>query len=354
MNHQSNSHNGCRVSNLRDSFEWWYFDIDLRNHFSIHIEWHSPIFNYKDCFNTLVVRIYNYKNMIDGNNRALKKSKWIKAFRYHRSTVFQSHKACEIIFPSGYIKEENGNYFINILEEDLRIDLKLTKLLPSLSIEDEMLYRTRNKDEYLCWYIPVPKAAARGEIEIDGNCIEAVGISYHDHNWGNLNLRRYLQGWLWIRIFFKDFTLIFWDINTNNPEEKVRVLLFQDQEGHNIDTKLLKVDYKQFDNQNQYRIETPQTFSVQFGDEERYHIVFQRKRKFVTTEVPLISFNNNFLNLWLIKIYHLFRFCYAPNIFRKWFGRLLYFQSEIIGELYHNGSQKDKQIGKIEVISFAS
>jgi len=38
MNHQSNFHDGSRIGNLRDSFEWWYFDIDLGNRYHVHIE----------------------------------------------------------------------------------------------------------------------------------------------------------------------------------------------------------------------------------------------------------------------------------------------------------------------------
>ena len=179
------------------------------------------------------------------------------------------------------------------------------------------------------------------------------GVSYHDHNWGNLNLKKYVKGWLWTRIFFNDFTLIFWDINTNIPSEKVQVLLFMDREGNSINTTSLKVSYNQFGNENQYNVEIPQTFSVEFGYEKEYRIVVQNKRKFMTAEAPLRSFDNNLLNVWIVRSYYLFKLHYAPNLFRKWFGRVVYLQSETEGELYHNNYLEDKKIGKIEVISFA-
>ena len=38
MNHQSSSHDDYRIDSLPDSFEWWYFDIDLGNRYHVHIE----------------------------------------------------------------------------------------------------------------------------------------------------------------------------------------------------------------------------------------------------------------------------------------------------------------------------
>lgn len=347
------SHDGTRTPDSGNFFEWWYFDLELRNHYHVHIEWHSPILYFKDSFNTLVVRIHNYNNRHGDNEGMNNKYQAVKAFRYHRSSVFQSKEKCEIMFPSGYIKEKDGNYFINILEEGLRIDLKLSRLLPPFSIKDDVLCQTKNREKYLGWCVPLPKAASTGEIEIGGKRIEAKGLAYHDHNWGNLNLRKYLQGWVWTQVFFNDFTLIFGDINSNTSKEKIQVLLFVDREGRTVNTKSLKIDYDQFDNQNQYNIKTPRAFSIEFADKDSYRIVFQRKYKFVTAEVPFGSFDNNHLNLWLVRFYHLFRLHDAPNLFRKWFGRLIYFQSEIIVELYKNDHIEDRQTGKIEVMSFA-
>jgi len=353
MNHQSRSHDGCRVLNSKDSFEWWYFDLELRNRYHVHIEWHSPIFNFKDSFNTLIVRIHNFKSILGDKDGMKDAFQCVKAFRYHRSNVCQSEKICEIMFPSGYITEKDGNYFINILEKDLRIELKLSRLLPPLSIKDDMLYQTENGRKYLGWYIPLPKAVARGEIEVEGNLIEAEGLSYHDHNWGNLNLRKHLQGWVWARVFFNDFTLIFGDIVSNTPKEKAQVLLFVDREGHTLNAESLKIEYHEFDKQYQYNIMIPRAFSIEIDDRDSYRIVFRRNQEFVTAEVPFGSFDNNLLNLWLVRIYHLFQLHRASNQFRRWLGRFLYFQSEIICELYQNDYLVDRKIGNIEVISFA-
>lgn len=353
MNHQSKSHDGSRIVDLMDSFEWWYFHLELRNRYHVHIEWHSPIFNFMDSFNTLIVRIHNYENTLGDNNGMKDNFQCVKVFRYHRSNVFQSEKSCEIMFPSGYIREKDGNYFINILEKDLRIDVKLSRLLPPLSIKDDMLYQTRNGGKYLGWYVPLPKAAATGEIEIEGKPIKAKGLSYHDHNWGNLNLRKYLQCWVWARIFFNDFTLIFGDIVSNPPEEKTHVLLFVDQEGRTVNPKSLKIEYHEFDNQNKYNIRTPRAFSIEIAGKDTYRIVLRRNKEFLTAEAPFGSFDNDLLNLWMVRIYHLFQLHHAPKLFRKWFGRLLYLQSEIIGELYHYDQFMDRKTGNIEVISFA-
>ena len=345
------SYDGTRTPDSGNFFEWWYFDLELRNRYHVHVEWHSPIFYFKDAFNTLVVRIHKYNNMLGNSKGMNNKYQPVKAFHYHRSSVFQSEKKCEIIFPSGYIKEENGKYFINVLEKGLRIDLELSRLLPPLSIENDKLYQTKNEREYLGWCVTLPKAAATGKIEIDGNPIEVKGLCYHDHNWGNLNFKKKLQGW--VRVFFRDFSVIFGDITSNKPKEKGQVLLFVDREGHAVNVESLKINYYKFDNQNQYNIRIPRSFFIEFTIKDSYRIVFQRNQNAIVAEAPLFSFDSNFPNLLLVRFFYFFQLHHAPNLIRKWLGRFLYFQSDVTAELFRNDQFIDRKIGNVEVISFA-
>ncbi|MCP4371134.1 MAG: hypothetical protein GY797_23920 [Deltaproteobacteria bacterium] len=350
MNYQTSSHDGSHITNFYDFFEWWYFDFDLKNDYHIYIVWHSPLFCLKEFYSTLLVRIYSPDTV--GSARAIANTKCMRIFRYHQSNVVQSESKCDISFPSGYIKEVEGNYVIKIDEKDFYIDLKLERLLPPISVKDNLIYQTKNGEKYFKWYIPLPRAATRGEIKIDGNHMEAEGILYHDHNWGNLNLKKYIRDWVWGRVFFKDFTVIFGDVHANDPEKKFQILLFVDRNGNCIDTSSFKINYRQFDNQRQYKIQTPNWFSVEFENRGKYRIDFRQKRELVIEEAPFGSFDNNFFNVWLAKLYYFFKLYYGSNFFKKWYGRLIYFQSEIIGELYKNNHIEDKQSGRIEVMSF--
>jgi hypothetical protein len=311
------------------------------------------VLTFKDSFKTLIVKVYNYEDNSVDKGRTLETLESVKTFRYHQSHVLQSDKKCEIIFPFGYIKEQKGDYFINIKEKGLLLDLKLSRILPPLSIKNDIIYQSKNGKEYLGWYIPLPRAKVTGKIVIDGKLIKVDGLSYHDHNWGNLNLAKHLKGWVWGRIFFNDFTLIFGDISSYTQRGEQQIILFIDQKGYKANIKSHKINYNEFDSQNQYNMKIPKNLSVEFVINDYYHIVLKKDKKNYIDEIPFGSFDNNFLNLWSVRLYHLLLPHYLPNVFRKCFGRLLYVHSEITGELFINDHLIDKNTGNIEAISFA-
>jgi len=350
----SSSHDGSHITDFNKFFEWWYFDFDLEDGYHIYIVWHSPMFCLKEPYGTLLVRINSPDSKIVDKKLLPGKAQWINSYRYHSSKVFQSVTKCNISFPSGFIKEVHGNYLINVTEKDLHIDLKLKRLSPPISIDNNLIFQTKNKEEYFKWFLPLPKAIAKGKIILEGKSIILTqAVSYHDHNWGNINLIKYLRGWIWCRVFFNDFTFIFGDVHAKVPEKSIQFLLIVDRNGGRIDTSSFKINYKHFENQNQYKLQIPTLFSIEFENQGTYKIDFRNKKELVIEEAPLGYSNNNFLNVWLVKLYYLFRLYHMPNQFKKWYGRLIYSQSEIIGEVFKNDRIMDRQSGTIEVMSFA-
>lgn len=348
---QLNSNDGCRIVGQGDFFEWWYFDFDLKSQHHIYIEWHAPMFNLRDNYGTLIIRVYGHQRTFLNNNKK-PEGPITKVFRYHRSLIAQNGTSCEIVFPAGHIIERDSNYFINVNERDLLIDLKLERLLPRLD-EYETLYCTRGGNEFFSWNVPLPRALATGKIKLDGEYIDVEGTAYHDHNWGNLNIGKHLLGWIWARVLFDDFTLIFGDIANRESERKVQILLFADKNGRKMDTSSLQVDYISFTGDNRHNLPAPAELIITFEDNNKYRAHLRVENSFAVQEAPLGSFKSHFLNSLVTKAYYLFKLNNAPNIIKKRLGRLLYSQAVVKGKLYMDDRLIDTKTGRLEVFSCA-
>ncbi len=344
-------HDGCHIVDYKNYFEWWFFDFDLENDNNLQIEWHAPIWNLRENFCMLILRSYNPKAELIHTKKS-HESPIIKTFRYPCSSVRQDSTCCKIEFPAGIFFEKQGNYYIDIKEKDLSIKIDLKRLLPPFIAEDEVLYSIQENKEFFAWNIPLPRALATGQIKLNGEYIVVEGTAYHDHNWGNLNFGKYLNGWVWCRVQFDNYTLIFGDIITKN-NQKIRKLLFVDINGKKINFSDLEVDYTFSSKRTNGRMHSPESIIIKFQNGNNYRICLKIKTNVPIQEAPLGSFDNHFFNACLSKLYYLMRLNYLPNIIKKWFGRLLYLQSIIIAELYIDEKLIDNQNGRLEVISFA-
>jgi hypothetical protein len=62
------------------------------------------------------------------------------------------------------------------------------------------------------WVVPLPRAHCRGRLVVGDETVDAEGIGYHDHNWGQISLSRLISYWHWGRIYAGDVTCIYADV----------------------------------------------------------------------------------------------------------------------------------------------
>jgi len=337
-------HDGQHILNPSKYFEWWYFDFDLKNKHHVYIEWHAPNFVSRGKMCLLVFRCYGPRL----------EQPIIKIFRYHRSLITQKKKKCNILFPSGHIFENNGDYFININEKNLSINLKLERILPPMVVNEEVIVRTKDNHEFFSWNIPLPKANVRGEIDIDKKPIDAEGIAYHDHNWGNLNIGKHLMGWTWLRVFFRDITFILGDITEKDSKKKTQVVLLIDDKGKKINISSLSVEYMNYLSHRRYKLSIPQKIILICSNSENCEIHFEIESNLGFQEFPLGSFENHRCNSFLSMIYYILKLNYAPKNIKRLFGQSLYFQFETKCAMYLDGRLRSSKNCKMEVFTFAN
>ncbi|MCP4650141.1 MAG: hypothetical protein GY853_08710 [PVC group bacterium] len=340
-------HDGSYIEDQSKFFEWWYFDFDLEDGRNVYIEWQSPVFSLRNNLCLLVIRIY--ENLNKNNNDPVQST--VRVLRYSRAEVVQDKNCCKIIFPGGRIEENNGDYKIFVKEKDVAVDLTLKRKLPFFCNKSECVYENKKNKELFNWIVPLPRAQATGKIEIDQKKINIEGIAYHDHNWGNLNIAREFKGWVWIRVFFADFTFIFSEIELKGKAEKLRILCLLDKNGKQINAIDLKVSEEENDS---IRSGVQYNMKLNFTAEKQYEISLISDCKSVSQDFPLGMTKNNRLNTLLVSLFYLLRVRSYPKWLKSLLGKGQYLQTVVKAQMSINGEIQDKKYGKLERFVFGA
>lgn len=102
-------------------------------------------------------------------------------------------------------------------------ELVFEAVLPEWRCNDG--YNFRGKKDHHRWIVHVPRADARGYVELsspDGADARRLtldrAVGYHDHNWGNTSIVKLTRRWHWGRAYSGDHTLIFAQVTPFFPK----------------------------------------------------------------------------------------------------------------------------------------
>ena len=181
-------------------------------------------------------------------------------------------------------------------ESGLVIDLLLRRQSAPIAAATEELYRSRRDQSYFAWNVALPRAQASGVIDLDDRHIEVRGGAYHDHNWGTVVFRRHFRKWIWMRIFFEDFTFIFSEIDALDLDgPPLRPLIFTDRRGRPIATGRPTVEYRPGEQPGQGPLRLPRGLKIGFTGGNAYSVEIEPDPDMTIQEAP----SGGFSALWL-------------------------------------------------------
>jgi predicted secreted hydrolase len=189
--------------------EWWYFDAVFDNGYSAQMSVRLLsiikkrlvlIFQRLDIYKDGVLVIHNRKRCS------------LKKFEAIHEIPLVKLGGKQVI--NGYIDKNTGNWVY-----DLSFEINDTSV--NLRFEGHTWgWKGRNPGGDW-WAVLLPRAEAKGTININNKQINVRGIGYHDHNWDVRSRAAKNLGWFWGKINFKNFTVtwatIFKDMNVGQP-----------------------------------------------------------------------------------------------------------------------------------------
>lgn len=186
-------------------WEWWYFDAQFDDGYRCVLELQYPnltnIFA-KEC--TMLFNVYtpdgrDYNNIIP----------------FPLSMWRASQETCDVAIGENTIRGYDPEYRVKFAHSGLACDLTFENLLPGWTRgSGEIMFGMPEKQQVFGWVVPQPRARVSGTLSVDGVEHEVTGLGYHDHNWGNGIIPRYLSHWVWGRLTTDRLTMIFADVVT--------------------------------------------------------------------------------------------------------------------------------------------
>ena len=180
---------------------WWYFDAKLDDG-SIAVVYFWKINAIKDFYYIGV----NY-NKPDGTE--YKKIKFFKS-----KETFFSKDSCNVKYNNNVFVGNLDSYLIKIDPKDFDgfgLDIKLDSKIDPYRPQDGII---NAGEDYFAWLAAVPNGNVSGTLTYENIQNKIKGSGYHDHNWGNIELQKLFDNWLWFRGTVGQYTIIGYELNT--------------------------------------------------------------------------------------------------------------------------------------------
>lgn len=209
---------GIRTTGDKGSYEWWYFDAEYSNGCKVVV-----IFYTKDRFDvrgrshptaTIDITLPNGQTV----------SKWVSEKK--NTKIKASREKCYVNIGESLIEYVDGDYKIHFIDEDIEYNCLMKSKVPMYRQDTGYIYFGEKEKDYFAWLVPQPYAEVEGSLKFNDTIYKSNGTGYHDHNWGNVDMRKVINNWYWCRASIGPYTIIANDIIAEKRYGYKRVPIF--------------------------------------------------------------------------------------------------------------------------------
>jgi hypothetical protein len=183
-------------------FEWWYFDAYFDNGYHLVVALHTALLSITSRPAVIEVRLYGPA----GRRGAA------EVATFKPSEVRSAVARCDVELGPSRVWDAGDYYGVYVEQGVVRASLEYHREVEGLQIGTGVLFADPVSGQSFHWVIPLPRASVSGWLQVGDERMDVTGVGYHDHNWGNLDLRDVLQRWTWGRVVADEYTMIFWDL----------------------------------------------------------------------------------------------------------------------------------------------
>lgn len=191
---------GLRTNAAEESFEWWYFDCHLDDGSKLAIEFHTKP-PYLSPSKPLTPYVSFLLDRPDGSRVEKRLVATPEAFSARRDR-------CDVRIAGHTFAGDLARYRIHVDIEGVVADVTLSGDVPPWRPATGHVFFGDDEQHYVAWLPAVPRGTVQAAITIDGRRQELAGVGYHDHNWGNVALRKIIDHWYWGRARIGDYTVL--------------------------------------------------------------------------------------------------------------------------------------------------
>ena len=241
-------------SKKRIAAEWWYFDANFTNNYSLHIGCRT-FSKKKQGMVTPFLEIYKGGKLIASANKRYSFGKFQTASDF---PLVKLANDTIIEFDHDRFKEKGEwVYTVSLKLEEHEVNLTF------IGTTKGFKYETKAES----WTVALPKASVTGEVTVNGKKMKVSGIGYHDHNWNYslTSVLTYGKGWYWGKIMSKTLTLSWAEVIKSADRGEILAVVSQDNKGY-ISTDAKNISFKPENFVRDHRKQMPTKFSLKIDD----------------------------------------------------------------------------------------
>ena len=190
---------GLRTEPSETSFEWWYFDCVLEDGGKLTVEFHTkpPAVSPREPLTPFVSMTLDRP---DG-------SSVIRTYTGASEDFSASRERCDVRIGPNTFAGDLRRYEIHLELDDVTADVVLDAEVPSWRPATGHVFV--DDEHYVAWLPSVPRGRVSGSLTVGGRPEQLDGAAgYHDHNWGNISLRKAIDHWYWGRARIGDYSVV--------------------------------------------------------------------------------------------------------------------------------------------------
>jgi hypothetical protein len=176
---------GARTDGSAGTYEWWYFDAHLADGAKLIVT-----FMNKDMteLQKLSPSLRLDLDLPDGRH-------FEKLVHYPPGEWSAAKDHCDVRLGENRFTGDLHRYRIQATAEEISVDVTLTGEVPPWRPSTGYMLFGADRSLEFAWLPSVPQGAVTVTYSVDGEQHETTGVGYHDHNWGNVSLRKVVHDW---------------------------------------------------------------------------------------------------------------------------------------------------------------
>ncbi|MDR1250284.1 MAG: hypothetical protein LBK63_13410 [Treponema sp.] len=187
-------------SGEKGTYEWWYFDSHLDDGTSLVIVFYTKsMMSPQTAPDPQVTFRLNTPGEVEYSG----------VYRPAKGETFSASKEfCDVRMGHCYSRGNLREYEIYYRDKTTEAKVTLQSNVPPWRPETGYIFFGENDERYFAWLPSVPEGQVTAEITRNGTTVRKSGTGYHDHNWGNINMRKVMHRWYWGRARAGDYRVI--------------------------------------------------------------------------------------------------------------------------------------------------
>ena len=194
------SEDGRRSGDGPGRFEWWYFDALLPDQTYVAVLFFTKPFAHPGAELQPVVSI---------SIKRPGKEPETKTLPFAAATFTASADSCDVTIADNTFKGDLITYRIHAKVDNLEVDAVLTRDIDPLRLgTGHLLFEDATNEHHFGWLAAVPKGQVEIDYRVDADWAHGIGVGYHDHNWGDIDMSHLIHDWYWGRATVGGYTVI--------------------------------------------------------------------------------------------------------------------------------------------------